>query len=79
MTTIEELLEQGKSERQILVCEKCGGVNIECTAWVDVNTNEFCAEHVSNNNFHWCRDCKDNVHFSNLEDWKTIRKNENND
>lgn len=51
-----------------LVCENCGGTNIETKAWVDVNTNEVlddCSDGDIEDN--WCRDCCSHVYFKIVE------------
>lgn len=37
----EYLIFTALEEGSKLVCERCGGTNIETIAWVDPNTNEF--------------------------------------
>lgn len=35
----------------MLVCTKCGSINVQILAWVDINTNEYRGERT------WCEDC----------------------
>ncbi len=50
-------LYDGKSQRKnpddskILVCEECGSTNVEITAWVDANTNEYVSD---SDDSEWC-------------------------
>lgn len=51
-----------------LVCEKCGGKNIQVLAWVDANTHKYkgegpCIDTDSN----WCEDCKAHVYITDEE------------
>lgn len=48
----------------MLVCEECGGTNIETKAWVDANTDEVldsCSDGENEDN--WYRDCNQHVKF----------------
>ena len=54
-------LYDGKSKRknpddsEILVCEECGSTNVEITAWVDANTNEYVSD---SDDSEWCSECE---------------------
>lgn len=46
----------------MLVCEECGGKNIQVLAWVDANTNKYKGEGPNTNtNRNWCEDCASHV------------------
>lgn len=47
----------------ILVCNKCGGDNIQILAWVDANTNRYVSEYGLTNDDRWCNDCEEHVRF----------------
>ncbi len=53
--------------KTILVCNECGGTNIQITAWVDPNTNEYKGECGEANDDRWCEDCADHVGFDLVE------------
>jgi hypothetical protein len=51
-----------------LVCELCGGTNIEQRAWVDPNTDivlDSCSDGEIDDN--WCNDCNEPVKFKTIE------------
>lgn len=41
-------------DEDVYVCEDCGSTNVECTAWVDANTNEYVSD---SDDGEWCCDC----------------------
>jgi hypothetical protein len=45
-------------KKEMFVCEKCGGTNIEIKVWIDPNTREhlYDADEPA-----WCEDCEKNV------------------
>jgi len=54
----------------MIVCNQCGGTNIETRAWVDPNDNSFisiCADGEMDIDDNWCRDCEDHVEFKTKE------------
>lgn len=53
----------------MLVCEKCGGSNIQILAWVDANTNEYKEEHINDINSKWCENCKEHINLINEEEY----------
>ena len=60
-----------KLEDYQLVCQICGGSNIETKMWVDVHTDEVmdsCFDSDIEGN--WCRDCEDHVGFITHGDFK---------
>ena len=44
--------------KTIYVCEKCGSDNIQCKAWVDLNTREF-DDWVEGEDMYYCRKCSE--------------------
>lgn len=55
----------------MLVCEECGGSNVQVLAWVDANTNEHkregpCAGEIESN---WCEDCSAHVYLTDKEEY----------
>ena len=54
---------------KMLVCEECGGKNIEYLCWVDVQTDKV-LDHSGDYDadVQWCRDCKKHVEFKNTEE-----------
>jgi hypothetical protein len=54
-----------------LVCDRCGGENIQCLDWVDVNTNAFIGSNESlSEGERWCEDCQDHVYFVEKKDYE---------
>lgn len=53
--------------KNTLVCNECGGTNIQITAWVDPNTNEYIGECGTDNEDKWCEDCQDFIGFDLIE------------
>lgn len=49
--------QQENKKIDVLVCQQCGGQNIQVEAWVDANTNEYIYEHGDDT---WCNDCEEN-------------------
>ena len=47
----------------MLVCDECGGTNIQVLAWVNANTNEYISESCNDENDRWCEDCNTHVDF----------------
>lgn len=48
----------------LLVCEQCGGDNIQVKAWVNANTNEFINDASDGEGEdNWCTDCNMAVEF----------------
>ncbi len=46
----------------MLVCEECGGKNIQVLAWVDANTNKYKDEGPDLGlTKSWCDDCEDHT------------------
>jgi hypothetical protein len=54
-----------------LVCEQCGGTNVQVLAWVDANTNEFKSDYGSSDKGNWCEDCQDIVYLYS----ETVKEN----
>lgn len=51
-----------------LVCKSCGGMNIQCRAWVDPNSDDIldsCSDGYIEDN--WCNDCENHVNFEIIE------------
>ena len=47
-----------------LVCENCGGGNIETKSWVDVNTDKVMDDSGDgDSDDNWCRDCEQHLLF----------------
>ena len=42
-------------DEDIYVCEVCGSTKVECTAWVDANTNEYISDL---DDSEWCSECE---------------------
>ncbi len=55
--------------KKILVCEKCGGTEIQILAWVDANTNEYKEDNgfIINDDNRWCEVCSEHVGFNLVE------------
>lgn len=53
-----------------VVCEKCGGFNIETRAWVDVNTDEVLDACADGDEDNWCRDCQEHLGFVSHKEFK---------
>lgn len=47
----------------MLVCEQCGGKNIQILAWVDANTYEYRSGGCGEEDDRWCEDCQEHVTF----------------
>ena len=66
-------LYDGKSKRknpddsEILVCEECGSTNVEITAWVDANTNEYVSD---SDDSEWCSECEAHNTLITLKEFK---------
>lgn len=54
--------------KTVIVCDECGGINVQSKAWVRPNQNnefvDLMSEEVQDN---YCDDCEENVTTSNLE------------
>lgn len=50
-----------------LVCDKCGGTNIETKVWVDANDNTVLESAFIDEQDNFCRDCQENVKFDEKE------------
>lgn len=64
-----------KVTEEMIVCEMCGGMNIETKAWVDVHTDEVldsCSDGDDEDN--WCRDCGSHVGFMTFKQFKKCRR-----
>lgn len=57
-------------DEDIYVCEVCGSLKFEITAWVDANTNEYISDADCGSNGEWCAECNTNHSFCNLKDFK---------
>lgn len=55
----------------MLVCEECGGKNIQIMAWVNANTHEYIEDGWSEVQDNWCDDCESHVNFIDEEDFLT--------
>ena len=48
----------------LLVCDECGGIDIEVLEWVDANFDEVIGVNDDPPSSHkWCRTCEENAHF----------------
>lgn len=57
-----EIEDDEYDEEDLLVCEKCGGTNIQTKAWVDSNTLQY--KDSTGDNYdddNWCDDCEEHV------------------
>ena len=53
-----------------LVCENCGGTNIQTRAWIDANTNEITdADGGGDRDDNWCEDCEQHLLFVDENDF----------
>ena len=47
-----------------VVCEQCGGTNLEQMCWCDPNTGKVTDNsHSDDKQDRWCNDCEEHVHF----------------
>jgi len=53
-----------------LVCEECGGNNIQALAWVNANTNKYEAMGNNDENDRWYIDCDEHVNFILKKDYE---------
>ena len=60
----------------MLVCEQCGGKNIEIRAWVDANLSLYHSEGCNEWNDRWCSDCEEHVNFIEEEEYLQLNGNE---
>lgn len=54
-----------------LCCPICGGTNVQVLAWIDANTNLFCADvdsHIDAENT-WCEDCQEHTGLITIEEF----------
>lgn len=52
---------------QKFVCEECGSTNVEITAWVDANTNEYVSD---SDDSEWCSECEAHNTLITLKEFK---------
>jgi len=52
-----------------LVCEECGGTNIQTKAWVDPNGNGDYIDLMEgdDDDDNWCDDCQDHLGFKEIK------------
>lgn len=60
-----------KTSDTLLVCEECGGINIETRAWVDANTHLYKSD---SGDHDWCNDCEEHVNLCTKAEY--IKKDE---
>lgn len=53
----------------IHVCEVCGSMHVEITAWIDANTDERISYVYEDNDGQWCDECGGQTNFSNKEEF----------
>ena len=54
-------------DEDIYVCEVCGSTSVECTAWVDANTNEYVSD---SDDGEWCCECEEHSTLLTLKEFK---------
>jgi hypothetical protein len=54
-------------DKDILVCQDCGGKNVQTLVWVDSNTNAYKGEGTGDN---YCEDCQEHVYLNTEEEYK---------
>ena len=48
--------------KTLLVCEECGGTNVQTKAWVDANSNKYISNiGEGDKDDNWCEDCQCHV------------------
>ena len=57
-------------DSKVLVCEECGSRQVEIQAWIDANTEMFVCDTAHDRDGKWCEECKENVNFCSLEEFK---------
>ena len=57
-------------DSDIYVCEVCGSMQIEVTAWVDANTGEYISDAGDDCTGEWCDECKEHHGHCTLMDFK---------
>lgn len=62
----------------MLVCEICGGKDIETLAWVDANTGEYKSDSGDyDEDTNWCNDCEEHVNLISEEEYLYLKNKEN--
>ena len=58
------------NDSKVLVCTECGSRQVEIQVWIDANTEMFICDAERDRDGNWCEECKDNVDFCSLEEFK---------
>ncbi len=57
-------------DSDIYVCEICGSMQMEVTAWVDANTGEYISDAGDAGDGEWCAECEAHHGFCSRKDFK---------
>lgn len=53
-----------EDDRDLLVCEKCGGTNVEVKCWADANDSTVIDDiGAGDSDDNWCRNCEEHVNL----------------
>lgn len=58
---------------KLLCCSQCGNIHVQVQAWVDINTNEYISDVITNGQF-WCDECAEMVTVCTVEEYENKTK-----